>query len=158
MMDYTITATKQFTFDCAHMLSGHEGECKNLHGHTYQLFVTVARDGYYPLQYEGADNGMVMDFKELKSIVQETILDEFDHAFICWKGGNDVELALRALTKHHQLKVKDLDFRPTAENMALYIGQVLQVHFPYGLVLLRVKLYETSTSFAEYRIGGSSDG
>lgn len=144
-----ISATKQFTFDCAHLLSGHEGACKNLHGHTYQLFVEVARTEY-PLITEGPSDGMIVDFKELKGIVNELIVDKFDHAFICWSGGQDPELAITCLVKHHQLKYVELPFRPTAENMAIYFGSLLDEHLPKGIKLVRIRLYETPTSFADY--------
>lgn len=146
-----ITATKQFTFDCAHMLSGHEGACKNLHGHTYQLFVTVVRDSD-PLITHGPSDGMVTDFKELKEIINDLIIDKFDHAFVAWRNGNDAERALLTLAKHHLLKVVELDFRPTAENMSLFFGTIIHTALPKGLRVSTIKLYETPTSFAEFNI------
>ena len=69
---------KEFNFDMAHMLDGHDGKCKNLHGHTYKLQVEVAGE----LVADGAKRGMVMDYADLKAIVKTHILDPMDHAFI----------------------------------------------------------------------------
>jgi 6-pyruvoyltetrahydropterin/6-carboxytetrahydropterin synthase len=113
---------KEFTFDAAHRLDNHEGNCKNLHGHTYKLHVGV----YGPIINEpGApDDGMVLDFAELKSIVKTEIIDKLDHQFI-----NEI-----------------LPFRPTAENMAVWMVQVLR---KAGLPLKFIRLYETPTSCVE---------
>ena len=69
---------KEFTFDMAHMLDGHDGKCQNLHGHTYILQVEISGS----LKESGAKKGMVMDFSDLKNIVKTHILDKMDHAFI----------------------------------------------------------------------------
>ncbi|MFA9499277.1 6-carboxytetrahydropterin synthase QueD [Mannheimia sp. E30BD] len=69
---------KEFSFDMAHMLDGHDGKCQNLHGHTYKLQVEVAGE----LFQEGAKRGMLMDYSDLKAIVKTHILDSMDHAFI----------------------------------------------------------------------------
>jgi len=76
--DPMITVTKEFSFDCAHMLTGHEGPCKNLHGHTYKLQVEVT--SYSGVQEEGPSKGMIVDFKDLKQIVKELIVDKLDHS------------------------------------------------------------------------------
>lgn len=78
--------TKIFTFDSSHMLDGHDGKCQNLHGHTYSPEITVAGS----LIESGAKAGMVMDFSDLKSIVKQSVIDPFDHAFI-YHGDNERE-------------------------------------------------------------------
>ena len=70
--------SKEFSFDMAHLLDGHDGKCQNLHGHTYKLQVEVAGD----LLVDGAKKSMVMDFSDLKVVVKKAILDPMDHAFI----------------------------------------------------------------------------
>ncbi|SEG02627.1 6-pyruvoyltetrahydropterin/6-carboxytetrahydropterin synthase [Caloramator fervidus] len=142
-----VMATKEFTFDCAHMLSNHEGMCANLHGHTYKLQVTVTRD---ELKKEGSSQGMVVDFGDLKRIVKELIVDKFDHSFIFWEGGSEAERKIADIVQKNNLKIVKFKDRPTAENMALYIFKVLNEHLKdKNLRVVKVKLYETPTSFAE---------
>ena len=130
---------KIFTFDAAHQLTGHAGKCANLHGHTYTLEVVIAGEPHGP--EHPSDEGFVMDFAQLKSIVKERVVDVFDHAFLAM--GN--EAAIDALRLSGS-KVTILGFRTTAENMALYICyQLLEA----GLSVYSVKLWETPTSFAE---------
>ncbi|MCF7521770.1 6-carboxytetrahydropterin synthase QueD [Neisseria sp. ZJ106] len=134
--------TKIFTFDSSHMLDGHDGKCRNLHGHTYKLEITVS-DG---LIQGGAKDGMVMDFADLKTIVQAEIINPFDHAFI-YHGGNERESQIAALLDGWQMKTLRLPCRTTAENMAaLMYGRLKNA----GLNVCSVKLWETPTSCAEY--------
>ncbi|QEY26039.1 6-carboxytetrahydropterin synthase QueD [Neisseria zalophi] len=134
--------TKIFTFDSSHMLDGHDGKCKNLHGHTYKLEVTVS-DG---LISGGAKDGMVMDFSDLKTIVKQEIIEPFDHAFI-YHGGNERESKIAALLESWQMKTMRLDIRTTAENMVVYMYSRLKAA---GLPVSGIKLWETPTSCAEF--------
>ena len=147
-----LTATKEFTWDMAHMLDGHQGLCKNLHGHTYKMLVTVARKDHSTEQ-TGPSAGMVIDFKDLKNIIKETIVDKFDHALVLNKNSSEAfELELIKLAIDHNKKIVLLDYRPTAEDMAKdffhRIMKVLEVKMP-NVVLVGLRLYETPTSYAE---------
>ena len=134
--------SKIFTFDASHMLDGHDGKCQNLHGHTYQLEVTVASI----LISEGAKAGMVMDFAYLKTWVKQTILEPFDHAFL-YHGNNERESQIAALLEGWQMKTLRLNQRTTAEHLAIEMYHRLQA---VGVPVCRIKLWETPTSYAEY--------
>ena len=75
-----IRLTKEFSFEAAHALDGYDGPCREIHGHSYRLFVTVKGTP----QADDADPkcGMVMDFGLLKRIVYEQIVSRFDHSFV----------------------------------------------------------------------------
>ena len=134
--------SKIFTFDASHMLDGHDGKCQNLHGHTYQLEVTVASI----LINEGAKAGMVMDFADLKTWVKQTILEPFDHAFL-YHGNNERESQIAVLLEGWQMKTLRLNQRTTAEHLAIEMYHRLQA---VGVAVCRIKLWETPTSYAEY--------
>lgn len=148
-----VTATKEFTFDCAHMLTGHEGLCQNLHGHTYKLLVTAESCGD-DLIPEGPSKGMVCDFKDLKSMVKEVIVDQMDHAYVynMYADEDSVEAQIAVVLETAGRKTVAVDYRPTAENMvndfmkALnnYLTQIGERYF-----ITRIRLYETPTSYAE---------
>lgn len=127
MISKVIKVTKSFSFDAAHFLPNHKGKCSNMHGHTYKLEVTVIRDNGQ-LMDRGSDEGMVIDFSDLKSIVKSEVLDKVDHKVL-----NEV-----------------FPFRTTAENMAAYIFDALGEKLsPYGVKVERIRLWETPDSWAE---------
>lgn len=134
---------KQFTFDMAHMLDGHDGKCKNLHGHTYILQVEVSGD----LHESGAKRAMVMDFSDLKSIVQEYILNKMDHAFI-YDVNSERESQIAELLVKLNSKVYGIPVRTTAEAMAQHIYQVLK--HQAKLPVSSIRLWETPSSYCEY--------
>jgi len=149
-----ITATKIVTFDAAHMLSQHEGLCNNLHGHTYKLEITIcyfSEEGEYNLIEFGSSEGMVVDFKDLKNIVQKEILDKYDHAFICWTRGDKLELDLGKLLIDNNKRVVYMSSRPTAENMAIEFFRLIHFKLPQNYMVSAVKVWETPTSYAEVR-------
>ena len=75
-----IRITKKFTFEAGHALYGYDGKCKNVHGHSYKLYVTVIGE---PIKDKGnVKYGMVIDFSDLKSIVKKEVVDSFDHSII----------------------------------------------------------------------------
>lgn len=119
------TITRRFSFDSAHYLPGHEGKCQNLHGHTYILEVTVGRES---LIEGGSSEGMVIDFSDLKSIVNKLVVDPLDHQCL-----NEL-----------------LPYRPTAENMVNHFFDVLEpVLKGFDVELIRLRLWESSDSYAE---------
>jgi 6-pyruvoyltetrahydropterin/6-carboxytetrahydropterin synthase len=153
-----IKVTKEFSFDCAHMLAGHEGLCKNLHGHTYKIEVTVKRPDNMALTIpSGPAEGMIIDFKELKNIANE-LFDQLDHAFVYNKETKDpVEKTIAVLLEDNGRKTYAMDCRPTAENMAHHfateLSSALTARFIHAEIS-SVKVWETPTSFAEFQFGG----
>jgi 6-pyruvoyltetrahydropterin/6-carboxytetrahydropterin synthase len=139
----TIRLTKTFRFEMAHALPGHDGACKNIHGHSYVLDVRLAGK---PLFAPGnPKHGMVMDFSDLKVIVKKEILDVFDHALV--------------LPEDHTYQVKNDDphlnivlvnYQPTCEMLLLDFKQRIQSHLPENVALHSLRLRETSTSYAEW--------
>ncbi len=133
---------KTFTFDSWHLLDGHDGKCKNLHGHTYKLEVEVSGS----LHMEGPKEGMVIDFSDLKAVVKEQVVDKMDHAFL-YNRLNERERAIANLLEGWNLKTYPLEQRTTAEVMSRHIFQILQEK---GLPVTRVRLWETPNSYSEY--------
>ncbi|MBM7623336.1 6-carboxytetrahydropterin synthase QueD [Sporohalobacter salinus] len=147
-----ISVTKSFSWDMAHMLAGHENQCKNLHGHTYKLEVEVASKSG-GLKKAGAGQGMIIDFKDLKQVVRKEIVSPLDHAFLYWvKSPDEVEHQLASTLQEAGRKVVSVDFRPTAENMANYFLETLQNSFAESNIeVLSIRVWETSTSYAEVK-------
>ena len=134
------TATKTIKFDAAHVLTNHEGLCKNLHGHTYRVDVTVA-------QSAGDTKDMVIDFKDLKKIATEVICERFDHAFI-YNTESAGEREIAAVVEKNGMRTVAIPFRSTAENLARMFFGELKALIPG---LSAVKVWETADSCAEYR-------
>lgn len=141
--------TKEFTFDSAHQLPGHKGKCSRLHGHTYRLIVAV--EGEPVSDRDSSDDGMVMDFGDLKEIVKEHVVDRLDHRFIS-SGDEPIVRDLRTFDEENRLFGKDgiflLGRRTTVENIAQWIFDVLVLYIPN---LAYVTLYETPTSSVTIR-------
>jgi len=135
-----VTATKTVKFDAAHVLTNHEGLCKNLHGHTYRVDVSVA-------QAEGDASDMVIDFKDLKRIATEVICERFDHAFI-YNTESEGEREIAAVVQRHGMRTAAIPFRSTAENLARLFYGDLKARIPG---LSAVKVWETADSSAECR-------
>ena len=135
-----ITVTKTVKFDAAHVLTNHQGLCKNLHGHTYRVDVSVSRP-----EEDGRD--MVIDFKDLKSIANEVICDRFDHAFV-YNTGSAGEREIAAVVEKNGMRTVAIPFRSTAENLAKMFFNDLE---PRVAGLSAVRVWETADSCAEYR-------
>lgn len=133
-----ITVTKTVRFDAAHILTNHSGLCKNLHGHTYRVDVSVA-------QGEDEQGDMVIDFKDLKTIATQTICDRFDHAFI-YNTESEGEREIAAVVEKHGMRTVAIPFRSTAENLARLFYSELKERIPG---LSAVKVWETVDSCAE---------
>lgn len=133
------TVTKTIRFDAAHILTNHQGLCKNLHGHTYRVDLSVT-------QPEGDTHDMVIDFKDLKSIAAEVICARFDHAFV-YSSSSEGEREIAAVVEKHGMRTVALPFRSTAENLARYFFAELKPRIPW---LSSVKVWETADSCAEY--------
>lgn len=122
-----LSVTKLFEFEACHHLPNYEGACHNLHGHSYKLEVTVG--GHVKTHEDDPNVGMIIDFKKLKQIVNEVAVDKYDHQ-----------------------NLNDFFPNPTAENMVYQIACDIISRLPMHTYLLNVKLWETSTSYAEWQI------
>lgn len=139
-----VRITKEFNFEMAHALFGYDGPCKNVHGHSYKLAVTVA--GTPIVEKNHPKHGMVMDFTDLKKIVKP-IVDELDHATI-----------LNATTEHKKMAEENLlfsklvlvNYQPTCENMLIDIAHRIKSQLHKNVELHHLKLQETPTSYAEW--------
>ena len=141
-----IRITKQFSFETGHALYGYDGKCKNVHGHSYKLSVTVI--GTPILDANNVKYGMVIDFSDLKKIVREEIVDHFDHATVFNKNTPHVELAKELSNRGHHVIL--VDYQPTSENMVIDFAQKIKNRLPSEIKLHSLKLQETETSFAEW--------
>jgi 6-pyruvoyltetrahydropterin/6-carboxytetrahydropterin synthase len=141
-----IRITKQFNFETGHALYGYDGKCKNVHGHSYKLSVTVI--GKPITDNSNVKFGMVIDFTDLKKIVKEEIVDQFDHATVFNKNTPHVELARELQSRDHHVIL--VDYQPTSENMVVDFANRIKGRLPQGIALHSLKLQETETSFAEW--------
>jgi len=141
-----IRITKQFSFETGHALYGYDGKCKNVHGHSYKLSVTVI--GRPITDTSHVKLGMVIDFGDLKKIVKEEVEDVFDHATVFNKNTPHVELARELMEHGHNVIL--VDYQPTSENMVIDFAKKIQSRLPDNIQLFSLKLKETETSFAEW--------
>jgi 6-pyruvoyltetrahydropterin/6-carboxytetrahydropterin synthase len=142
----TIRITKQFSFETGHALYGYDGKCKNVHGHSYKLSVTVS--GKPITDNTNVKFGMVIDFSDLKKIVNEEIVDVFDHATVFNKNTPHVELAKELQDRDHHVIL--VDYQPTSEMMVIDFADKIKKRLPINIKLHSIRLQETDTSFAEW--------
>ncbi|WP_341675386.1 6-carboxytetrahydropterin synthase QueD [Niveibacterium sp. SC-1] len=140
--------TRRLEFDAGHRIPHHASQCRNLHGHRYVLEVTLSGE---PVSTHGAsDEGMLLDFSEVKAIAKREIVDRWDHAFLVHAEDALVRRMLDEIPDH---KTVVLDLVPTAENLARVAFDTLRPHFEsaFGkhLKLERVRLYETPNCWAD---------
>ena len=136
--------TKEITFDSAHMLSNYKGKCNNLHGHTYKLQIEVEGD-------VNTKTCMLIDFNELKEIINRNIMQMFDHALIFSDSSHreEAEEALYEWAKKYNKKYYEMSYgKTTCEDIAPVIQQNLQLVLGAGYKI-GVRLWETPTSFVE---------
>ena len=140
--------TRRLEFDAGHRIPDHLSQCRHLHGHRYVVEITV--EGTVIDAPGRPDNGMVMDFSDVKALAKEHVVDPWDHAFLCWREDRVVADFLAALPGH---KTVLLDRVPTAENLARIAFDALQPHldrrYQGQLRLKTVRLYETPNCWAE---------
>ncbi len=140
-----IRVTKRFHFEMAHALYNYDGLCRNIHGHSYNLEVTLIGE---PLNQPGhPKDGMVMDFGDLKRMVKSEIVNRFDHSLMVNKLVPQEQIDLLRKTTDRILVV---GFQPTTENIATHIAGILRQHLPAEAELFSIRLFETVTSFAEW--------
>lgn len=143
-----IYITKIFHFEAAHALVGYDGKCRNIHGHSYELQVTVKG---MPIDEPGnPKNGMVIDFHDLKQIVNEEVVERLDHSFII---GTNMPDDFVESAKQNFDKIVCVDYQPTTENMLADFAERIKVKLPQNVELYSVRLQETRDNFAEWRDG-----
>ena len=140
-----IRVTKRFHFEMAHALFQYDGLCRNIHGHSYNLQVSLI--GKVKKEPGHPKDGMVLDFGDLKKVVKSKIVDRFDHALMVNSLFTKSQIDLLKQTSERIIVV---DFQPTSENIVTYIAEILKQHLPSGVSLFSIRLYETVTSYAEW--------
>jgi 6-pyruvoyltetrahydropterin/6-carboxytetrahydropterin synthase len=145
-MDKVIRITKEFKFETGHALYGYDGLCKNVHGHSYKLSVTLLGTPFADPDH--VKYGMVMDFGDLKKIVKETIVTPFDHATVLNVDSPHKELADTMESRGH--KIMRVQYQPTSEMMVLDFAEKIKARLPEQLKLHHLILRETETSYAEW--------
>lgn len=141
-----VRVTKSFNFETAHALYGYDGKCKNIHGHSYKLFVTVK--GIPNLDNENPKFGMVIDFGDIKKIVKSEVIDEFDHAILLNENSPHKQLGDNLMKEGH--KVIFTSYQPSCENMLLDMVARISPRLPEFVELQSLRLHETETSYAEW--------
>lgn len=144
-MKPVIRVTKEFPFEMAHVLWNYDGPCRNVHGHSYRLFVTI--QGHPQDDPESPKNGMVMDFTDLKGIIRKEIISIFDHAIVLSSRFDKEKLKMLKSMFGNMVLV---DYQPTCENMVSDFAARISGQLPVAIKLYSLKLYETATSYAEW--------
>ena len=140
-----VRLTKKFSFEMAHALLNYDGKCKNIHGHSYHLEVTVIGE---PLNEPGRpEDGLVIDFGELKKVVKSTVVDVFDHTLVI-KANHDDELT-QVLSKNFE-RIIYTEYQPTCENLILDFADRIKDKLPARASLHHMILHETATSYCEW--------
>jgi len=142
----SIRITKQFSFETGHALYGYDGKCRNVHGHSYKLSVTVIGEPIADSSH--VKFGMVIDFSDLKKIVKEEIVDVFDHATVFNKNTPHVELARELSDRGHSVLL--VDYQPTSKMMVIDFAEKIKQRLPKQTQLFSLRLQETATSYAEW--------
>lgn len=135
--------TKEFRFEMSHALDQYQGLCRNLHGHSYKLFVTVI--GEYVKNPQSNSSGMVLDFKRVKELVENSVINDYDHSVVLYKNSKFANVI-----KETDTKMIMFDCQPTCENLIMEFHDRITKVLPEGIKLAKIKLYETETSFAEW--------
>ena len=148
----TIRITKEFRFEAAHALKGYDGPCRNVHGHSYELSVTVIGS---PVSKVASPNcGMVMDFGDLKCMIKTNVIDPFDHALILASSLKEDGVIPGG---EPFTNVVFVDYQPTSENILLDFAARIGGLLPPGIKLHHLVLRETSSSYAEWYASDQQD-
>jgi len=144
-----IRISKEFSFEMAHALDGYDGLCRNVHGHSYQLTVTISGE---PITDNSSPKyGMVMDFGDLKKIVHNSIVNIFDHALVVRQG------TIGSFENNEMFsRLIETDFQPTSENLLIYFSKLIRTELPAKVKLFSLRLRETGSSYAEWYLEDNS--
>jgi len=140
-----IRVTREFSFEMAHVLGDYDGPCRNVHGHSYRLFVTVS--GIPVNNNNNPKKGMVIDFSDLNRIVENKIINLFDHSVVISRDFEKGKIEMLKTTFGNTVIV---DYQPTCENLVYDFAERLSSEFPEGVKLHSLRLYETTKSYAEW--------
>lgn len=140
-----IRITKSFDFEMAHALWDYDGSCSNIHGHSYKLLVTLIGD--IIRESNNPKDGMVIDFGDLKKIVANAIIGDFDHSLVI---SSKADLNSISSSKQMFNRVRIVDFQPTCENLLVFFVEKIRAVLPADIVLFSLKLIETASSYAEW--------
>ena len=138
-----IRITKEFQFEMAHALLGYDGPCKNIHGHSYKLSVTVL--GSVKQNTSDSDEGMVIDFGIVKKTIEDLIISKYDHSLVL----ND-KMKIDESQFEFMNKLILVPFQPTCENLLIYYADLIKEKIPVNIKLHHLFLRETPTSYAEW--------
>jgi 6-pyruvoyltetrahydropterin/6-carboxytetrahydropterin synthase len=143
-----LTITRKLEFDAGHRIPDHKSQCRNLHGHRYTVEITLTGE---VIAAEGnSDNGMIMDFSDVKALAKEHLVDVWDHAFLVYEKDAAVKEFLASLPNH---KTVVIDRIPTVENLAAVAFGILKAaykdRYGTGLKLHKLVLHETPNCWAE---------
>jgi 6-pyruvoyltetrahydropterin/6-carboxytetrahydropterin synthase len=144
----TLTITRKLEFDAGHRIPDHKSQCRNLHGHRYSVEITLV--GAVIEEEGSSDNGMIMDFSDVKAIAKAHLVDVWDHAFIAYEKDTVVREFLDSIPGH---KTVIIDRIPTVENLAQTAFNILAAaykdRYGTGLRLHKLVLHETPNCWAE---------
>ncbi len=143
-----ITITRKLEFDAGHRIPDHKSQCRNLHGHRYTIEITLIGD---VIEEEGSsDNGMLMDFSDVKALANQHLVHVWDHAFLVYDKDVAVRDFLASLPDHKTVVINKI---PTVENLARTAFDILKPvyrdRYGTGLRLHRIVLHETPNCWAE---------
>lgn len=141
-----IRITKEFQFEMAHALVGYDGPCKNIHGHSYKLKVTVK--GEVKEGTSDSDEGMVIDFGIIKQIVNELIVNKYDHSLVL---NEKMDIDISQFQFMNSLIISP--YQPTCENLLVDFAGMIQEKLPHQIKLHSLFLRETPNSYAEWFAG-----
>jgi 6-pyruvoyltetrahydropterin/6-carboxytetrahydropterin synthase len=140
-----IQITKIFHFEMAHALEGYDGLCQNIHGHSYKLRVTV--EGMPLNDCCSPKDGMIIDFSDLKRVVEASIIRKYDHALVL---NSKTDAAIINTLRNHYEKIVEVNFQPTSEQLLMEFAKIIQNALPANVHLHSLRLDETDTSYAEW--------
>jgi 6-pyruvoyltetrahydropterin/6-carboxytetrahydropterin synthase len=128
---------KEFRWEMGHRLPEHFGKCKNIHGHSYKMIVRLEGDV--------GESGMVMDYYDLKKIV-EPVVEKLDHAFMVCKEDKEIISFLEKMKS----KMVVVEFQSTVENICRYfLNEIKKAGFPQNVKKVSIRIYETADDYAE---------
>jgi 6-pyruvoyltetrahydropterin/6-carboxytetrahydropterin synthase len=149
MNSHQLTITRKFEFDAGHRIPNHLSLCKNLHGHRYVLELTIT--GNIQQENQAHDFGMIIDFGEIKQLIQTHLIQKWDHAFLVYAEDTILLHFLNSLPDH---KTVVLPCVPTAENLVKLAfdtaNQILHTHYKNNILIKHARLYETPNCWADY--------
>ncbi len=148
---HTTSITRKFEFDAGHRIPNHLSLCKNLHGHRYVLELSII--GNIQEENQAHDFGMILDFGEIKQLIQTHLIQKWDHAFLVYEKDTILLHFLNSLPDH---KTVVLPCVPTAENLVRIAfenaNQILFMHYQTRAIVKQARLYETPNCWADYAL------